>query len=220
LAYGGRGGDDESLDASEETLRLHHVLEPMQDREPRSLAKLNPRPKTVYCSQGRAVLATALDGMIDDYPRHGLFFAETRVLSRYQYFVEGKLPEAVAVSNVEQHSWLGYYICPPPGLVWKEDTGSGEMEEASEVTIELRVSRTVGLGVHEDLDFTNFSQTTTRFRFEIELDSDFADQAEAFRRKQFGRLRRRSLWFSNLLMLRPPVQCCFLVWSTQAQVHQ
>ena len=92
----------------------------MQDREHRSLAKLDPRPKTVYCSQGRAVLATALDGMIDDYPRHGLFFAETRVLSRYRYFVDGKLPEAVAVSNVEQHSWLGYYICPPPGLVRKE----------------------------------------------------------------------------------------------------
>ena len=28
------------------------------------------------CSQGRAVLATDLDGLIGDFPRHGLFFGE------------------------------------------------------------------------------------------------------------------------------------------------
>jgi len=97
----------------------------------------------------------------------------------------------VAVSNVEQHSWLGYYILPPPDLRWKEDTDSGEMEPASEETIELKISRTVGLGVHEDVDFTNFTQHPTRFIFEIELDGDFADQAETFKRKQRGKLRRR-----------------------------
>src|SRR5205823_12667293 len=163
----------------------------MKDLHHRSLAKLIPRPKTIYCSQGRAVLATDLDGLIDDFPRHGLFFGETRVLSRFRYFVDGKAPQTVAVSNVEQHSWLGYYIFPPPGLIWKEDTGSGEMEAASEETVELRVSRTVGFGVHEDIDFTNFSQEAARFVFEIELDGDFVDQAETFKRKQHGKLQRR-----------------------------
>jgi len=116
----------------------------------RSLAKISPRPRIIYCSQGRAVLATDLDGFIGDFPRHGLFVGETRVLSRCRYFVDGRRPETVAVSNVEQHSWLGYYISPAPGADWKQDTGSGEMEEASEETIELKVSRTIGLGVHED----------------------------------------------------------------------
>src|SRR5205814_658133 len=121
-----------------------------------------------------SALATDLDGLIGDFHQHGLFFGETRLLSRYRYFVDGKTPETVAVSNFEQHSWLGYYIFPPPGLIWKEDTGSGEMEAASEETVELRVSRAVGLGVHEDIDFTNFSQEPARFVFEIELDGDFA----------------------------------------------
>jgi glycogen debranching enzyme len=143
------------------------------------------------------VLATDLDGLIVDFPQHGLFFGETRVLSRYRYFVDGKAPQTVAVSNVEQHSWLGYYISPPPGLKWKEDTGSGEMEAASEETIELKVSRTVGLGVHEDIDFTNFTQQPSRLVFEIELDSDFADQAETFKRKQQGQLRRHWRRFSG-----------------------
>jgi len=157
----------------------------------KSLAKLNPRPRTIYCSQGRAVLATNLDGLIGDFPKHGLFVGETRLLSRYRYFVDGKAPQTVAVSNVEQHSWLGYYISPAPHVRWKQDTGSGEMEESSEETIELKVSRTVGLGVHEDIDFTNFTQRAVKFNFEIEIDVDFADQAEAFRRKQRGKLTRK-----------------------------
>jgi glycogen debranching enzyme len=145
----------------------------------------------MYCSQGRAVLATDLEGLIGDFPRHGLFYGETRLLSRYRYFVNGKAPQMVAVSNVEQHSWLGYYISPAPGSTWKEDTGSGEMEQVSEETIEIKISRTVGLGVHEDIDFTNFSQAAASLLFEIELDCDFADQAETHKRKQFGKLRRQ-----------------------------
>src|SRR5581483_8645873 len=97
----------------------------------RCLVKISPRPGTIYCSQGRAVLATDLDGLIGDFPRHGLFVGETRLLSRYRYLVNGKRSQTVAVSNVEQHSWLGYYVSPAPGAYWKQDTGSGEMEEAS-----------------------------------------------------------------------------------------
>jgi glycogen debranching enzyme len=163
----------------------------MDNHRHRFLAKISPRPKTIYCSQGRAVLATNLDGWIGDSRRHGLFVGETRLLSRYRYVVDGKVPQTVAVSNVEQHSWLGYYISPAPGAKWKHDTGSGEMEESSEETIELKVSRTVGLGIHEDIDFTNFTQQAAKFTFEIEIDADFADQAEIFRRKQQGKLTRR-----------------------------
>lgn len=156
----------------------------------RSIAKVSPRPRIMYCSQGRAVLATDTEGLIGDFPRHGLFYGETRMLSLYRYLVDGKAPQMVVVSNVEQHSWLGYYISPPVGSKWKKDTGSGEMEQVSEETIEMKVSRTVGLGVHEDIDFTNFSQTVSEFAFEVEIDADFADQAETFRRKQVGKLRR------------------------------
>jgi hypothetical protein len=155
------------------------------------LAKINPRPSTIYCSQGRVVLATDRDGFIVDDPRHGLFVGETRMLSLYRHLVEGKPPQMVVVSNVEQHSWLGYYVSLPPGLKWESDTGSGEMEPVSEQTIELKISRTVGLGVHEDIDFTNFTQRPVRLNYEIEIDGDFADQAETEKRKQHGKLRKR-----------------------------
>jgi glycogen debranching enzyme len=167
------------------------VLEGMKRLFQTSIAKITPRPGIMYCSQGRAVLATDPSGTIAGSPRQGLFYAETRVLSRYEYFVNGKPPQMIAVSNVEQHSWLGYYIFPPPGAKWKKDTGSGQMEKVSEETVELKVSRTVGYGVHEDIDFTNFSDRACKFLFEIAIDSDFADQAETFRRKQHGTLRTR-----------------------------
>ncbi len=137
------------------------------------------------------MLATDLDGLIGDFPRHGLFVGETRMLSRYRYLVDDQVPQMVAVSNVEQHSWLGYYITPAPGAEWKDDTGSGEMEQSSEETVELAVWRTVGLGVHEDIEFTNFTQRPVRFTFEIEVGADFADQAETFQRKQHGKLNTR-----------------------------
>ncbi|HTZ83542.1 MAG TPA: glycogen debranching N-terminal domain-containing protein [Candidatus Acidoferrales bacterium] len=156
-----------------------------------SVAKITPRPGVMLCSQGRAVLATNPSGTIADSPKQGLFYAETRVLSQYEYLIDGKPPQMIAVSNVEQHSWLGYYIFPPPGAKWKKDTGSGEMEEVSEETVELKVSRTVGYGVHEDIDFTNFSDRSCKFLFNIAIGADFADQAETFRRKQHGSLRTR-----------------------------
>src|SRR6476660_7292787 len=110
----------------------------MSERPYRSLARIEPRPKTIYCSQGRVVLATDLDGLLGTHPRHGLFAYETRVLSRYRYFVDGREPHRVVVSNVEQHSGLGYYITTPPGHRWRKDTGSGEMEPQSEETLELK----------------------------------------------------------------------------------
>lgn len=173
-----------------QALLIPRLLLDMNEYPESSTAKITPRPQIRYCSQGRAVLATDLEGLINDSPRQGFFYGETRLLSLYRYLVEGRRPEMIAVSNVEQHSWLGYYVSAPPGSDWKKDTGSGHMEEVSEQTIELKISRTVGLGVHEDIDFTNYSQKRLNFLFEVELDADFADQAETFERKQRGRLRR------------------------------
>lgn len=112
------------------------------------------------------------------------------MLSRYRYLLNGNEPQVVVLSNVEQHSWLGYYVSPPAHFHWRKDTGSGEMEPVSEQTVEFKVSRTVGLGVHEDIDITNFTQEPTLLTLVIEIDADFADQAETDKRQQRGKLTR------------------------------
>lgn len=146
------------------------------------ITRIRPRWTTEYVSQGRSVLTTGLDGQISSGTNQGLFVHETRLLSRYRYLIDEQAPEPVVLSNVEQHSWLGYYILLPPGFKPGPpgvDQGSGQVPDAAQHTLELRVSRVVGEGLHEDLDLTNFSQQVTRFVLAIDLDADFADLTEA-----------------------------------------
>src|SRR5918911_1475047 len=155
------------------------------------LVRLRPRGDTLYASQGRTVLATDRDGFIRGGADHGLFVRQTRLLSLYRYLIDGKPPRPVALSNVEQHTWLGYYVALPPSVKEERDPGSGQMETISEQTLELRLSRYVGDGLHEDIDLTNFTQQRTAFTLTLEADADFADVAETKgERQQQGTLTR------------------------------
>ena len=85
------------------------------ERHHQWLVRVQPQRETVYVSQGRAVLATGRTGMISGDSPHGFIVHETRLLSVYRYAVNGAAPTLIAGSNVEQHSWLGYYGFAPPG---------------------------------------------------------------------------------------------------------
>jgi glycogen debranching enzyme len=98
------------------------------------------------------------------------------VLSRYRWLVDGAVPRAVALSNVEQHSSLGYYICPPMAA----GGGAAEAVDVNEHSVELRVSRYVGGGVHEDVDVTNYSGWPVSLRLTLEVDADFAGPGELY----------------------------------------
>jgi glycogen debranching enzyme len=155
------------------------------------LVHLRPRADQVYVSQGRTVLATDLDGFFDGGPERGLFVHQTRLLSRYYPLVDGARPVPVALSNVSEHSWLGYYLCPRPEREGEKDEGSGQLTALSQQALELRLSRFVGGGMHEDIDLTNFTRQPLSFGLEIALDADFADQEETRgERRQRGRLGR------------------------------
>jgi glycogen debranching enzyme len=160
----------------------------------RSLVRLRVRPGATYVSSDRTVLATDDDGVLAPELDRGLFVDETRLLSRYRYLIDGVPPQAVSASNVSQRSWLGYYIAAAPGgpTERERDPISGAAQEA----VELRLSRYVGGGMHEDVDLTNFARWAVQLRLELELDSDFADQAETGGdRRQSG--RRSSTWMAG-----------------------
>jgi len=165
----------------------------MDDQIGHHIIRLRPDRPAAYASQGYVALTTDINGFVEDNTIEGLFVHETRMLSRLRHLIDGELPIPVALSNVKQHSWLGYYIMLPPGFdAGEADKGSGQLSHASQNTLELRVSRYVGSGIHEDLDLTNFSQEPTSFTFAIELDADFADLVEvgSGERQQQGDLTR------------------------------
>jgi glycogen debranching enzyme len=151
------------------------------------LIRVRPRPFTTHISRGRGVIATTLDGRIDDSPDHGLFVHETRLLSRWKYLIDQKVPSANAFSSIRQNQWLGYFVTPAPGVTPPpRDEGSGQVPTASQSTLELRVMRVIDEGLHEDIDLTNYTTETSTFDFAIELDADFADQGETRERQQHG----------------------------------
>jgi glycogen debranching enzyme len=156
-----------------------------------TLARLRVRSDTLRVSRGRSVLVTDLDGFIDPAQKQGLFVHQTRMLSRYRCYLNGAQLRPIALSNIEQHRSLAYYVQLPPEMNPGNLSGSGNVPDMAEHSIELLIHRTVGAGMREDLMLTNFNQKTTKLRFEIEVDADFADQEEAGKqRKQFGEMLR------------------------------
>src|SRR5262245_7568374 len=135
----------------------------------------------------------ARDGFVDAKQEHGLMVHETRLVSRYRIQVAGCDPQPVALSNVEQHRWLGYYVLrPPQASPGPRDRGSGGQPRLSQSTLELRITRVIGEGVHEDLSLTNYSDRRSRFRLSVEVDGDFADASELLESpRPRGRIHRR-----------------------------
>lgn len=151
-----------------------------------SLIELTPRYQTVHLSAGRTVLATSQEGWIaPESEEEGLFVYQTRTLCRYRWRIEGQTPKLSTQSNLEQWSWMGYYIQAPPNC---KATPAGECDPLQE-TIELRLTRSAGEGFHEDVDLTNHTQVGTAVRVELELGVDFLARDEIKERKQQGRLK-------------------------------
>src|SRR5690349_9230157 len=157
------------------------------------LVKLRPRSNYLQLSQGRTVMVVGRDGFIHSGTREGLFVHQTRLLSHWAYRINGATPLPVALANVEQHNWLGYYIINAPGVpAGPTDQGSGDMDDSSEETLELRVSRFAGEGLHEDVELTNYTLQPIDFELEIEIEADFADhiEADSGKRWQHGHLKK------------------------------
>lgn len=154
------------------------------DSRENSLIALRPRATTVQLSRGRTAFTTGLEGQVHaERPVEGLYVYDTRVLSRYSWRMNGKTPAFSCGSNVQQSRWVGYFIQAPKNC---KRTPTGECDPLQE-TLELRLSRSVGEGMHEDVHLINHTQISTSVKLELEFEIDFAAQQEAETgRKQRG----------------------------------
>ena len=154
-----------------------------------SRIRLRPRHRVVDISRGRTVLGMNQEGAIEpDDAGQGLFVYQTRMLSQYQWTLQGKQLKLSVQSPVEQHSWLAYYYDAPPDC---KATPSGECNPLQQ-TIEVKVSRVVGEGMHEDVEVTNHTQIATEVTLALEAEADFAARQEIpNKRRQKGSLTKR-----------------------------
>ena len=153
-----------------------------------SLVELRLRAGDFEVSRGRTVFVTGPEGTVVQDPNHGLFVYQTRLLGKYRWLMNGKEPEFSCGSNIEQHDWMGYYIQAPQN--WKQ-TPTRQSNPLQE-TVELRLKRSVGEGMNEDVQLTNYTQISTSVRLQLEFEPQFLSADEAHgKRKQYGKLSSR-----------------------------
>lgn len=136
----------------------------------RGLIKIRPRQDTVQISRGRSAFVFLQDGSVSvDRAAEGLYVYQTRVLSKYEWRVNGESPQLSCGSNIEQFSWMGYYVQAPENC---KETDTGDCDPLQQ-TLEIRLKRSVGEGLHEDVEVTNHTQIATP----VALDLDFQFQS-------------------------------------------
>ncbi len=157
-----------------------------ENRGQGSLVEIRPRADRAQISRGRTSFVCEYDGEVcKQVAIEGLYVYNTRILSRYKWLMNGKKPELSCGSTVEQSSWIGYYVQAPENF---KETPTGECDPLQQ-TVELRITRSVGEGMHEDVRLTNHTQITTTVKLELHYELDFVSQDEAEgERKQHGKM--------------------------------
>jgi glycogen debranching enzyme len=123
-------------------------------------------PPILMINHGSTFMATDLAGEINPHSHLGIFSDDTRFLSNYTCFVDGKSWIRLTSATPTYYAARVYLINP------QFNSRQGEVAQGD---LSLIISRTVEEGIHEDLDITNNAAHHVDFNLEIALSSDFAD---------------------------------------------
>jgi glycogen debranching enzyme len=142
---------------------------------------------TISILDGSTFVVSDRRGDIEAGPEqpHGLFFADTRFLSRWVLTLEGRPLEVLSTDDVDYFS-AQFFLYPPTGTIY-------ENPELSVIR-----QRTVGDGIHEDVRLLNHSGRAVDVTLRVAADSDFADLFEvkdALRKKgeRYREVRQEAL---------------------------
>jgi glycogen debranching enzyme len=124
------------------------------------------RPEVVIHAD-LTVLRSAWDGSIE-LPEHGLFDADARLLCRHRLTIDGRSPEFVASTIVDDERWLGAAIVPWSG-------GSPDGPSLPQDAIGVLVERQVGPGMTERIEVANHGGTAISTTLRVELAADLVD---------------------------------------------
>ncbi|MGK2849914.1 MAG: amylo-alpha-1,6-glucosidase [Candidatus Limnocylindrales bacterium] len=150
-------------------------------------------PATITLNRDDRVLVCQPDGWIDGRAEEGFFARDTRLVSGYGLWINGRRPSLLNSSPIQFYSARFEYTNPelldPVGTIDRH-------------TVSIRLDRTISGGVHEDYDLVNYGPRAVRLVIEIEIDSDFADifDVKADRLVRRGEVNTR--WFRARRELR------------------
>src|SRR5262249_12366183 len=128
--------------------------------------KVQVGPAQIAIHQGQTVLVTEPDGQVGWPSERGLYFRDTRLISAWAIYANGKPWDLLNGGAISFHAARIFL------------TNRALMSEDGPIaarTLGLMIGRHVDGGLHEDIDITNSSQNSVRFNLEIAIRADFAD---------------------------------------------
>src|SRR5207247_6538962 len=145
-------------------------------------------PPVLTINNGHTFLVSELDGSITPASDQGLYSRDTRYLSDYQLYINGKSWTLLNSGAIAFYASQTHLVNP---AVATED---GVIAPA---TVALLLSRTLGEALHEDLDIRNYSSKRLHFILEVLVRSDFADVFEVKAKRLTRRGHIESDWKSD-----------------------
>ncbi|HUR77417.1 MAG TPA: glycogen debranching N-terminal domain-containing protein [Acidimicrobiales bacterium] len=123
--------------------------------------------------EGSSFCVASVSGDIVAGSPHGLFFRDSRLLSRFELRLNGARPEALA--HAEPEPFTGHVALrerPRPGR--------------ADSTLMLFRRRWIGRGMREDIELRNVGNEPAYCRLELAVESDFADLFEVKEQRVVG----------------------------------
>ncbi len=126
-------------------------------------------PPQLVIHQGHGVLITENDGQIPWPTNKGLYYFDTRLISSWYIYANGQEWELLNSGSVSHYA---------ARIFLTNRRIATEQGEIPPRTLGLTLSRSIGGGVHEDIDIENHGTQLICFNLEIAIRSDFADLFE------------------------------------------
>jgi glycogen debranching enzyme len=142
-------------------------------------------PPVLTINQSNTFMVTDLAGGIAADSEQGVFASDTRFVSYYAIFANGRRWIRLTSSPIT------YYAAR---IVLTNPAFKTEEGDVPQGTLGLVICRTVGEGIHEDLDVTSYGARPVRFNLEVALRSDFADLFEVKSHEFVRRGRIETAW--------------------------
>jgi glycogen debranching enzyme len=123
--------------------------------------------ETISILDGSTFVVSDRSGDVDAGPDqpHGLFYKDTRFLSKWKLTVDGESPETLSTDDIDYFA-AQFFLYPPTGTVYKNPY------------LSVVRKRYVGDGFHEDLTVFNHHEEPAEIELGLEAASDFADLFE------------------------------------------
>jgi glycogen debranching enzyme len=133
-------------------------------------------PNAVTIVEGSSFFISAENGDLDPGLAHGVFYQDTRILSRWNLLVNDHVVEGLMAVNPEPYRALFTGRAPQP-------------DGAADRPMVVERDRQVGDGVRETLTVRNYSNTPAPCSIKLAVEADFADLFEVKAGRKTRQLR-------------------------------